>query len=546
MRFACDARGGGVAARRRRRLAVLAGTMLALAAPARARAATCGDADASGVVDVLDAANVLRAAVGLPSACAAHAAECDVDGSGLVDVVDAANVLRAAVDLPAAQSCPAEIPGPGDPLSGGATTVFDVSRSAFSFPARNLSSAERPDFFTGNALFNRNWVTAPASTTGQDGLGPTFNARSCSACHFKDGRGRPPIAPEEASESLLVRLSVPGTDEVGGPVADPRYGLQLNGEAILGVPAEGAVTIAYVEEPGTYGDGDPYSLRRPILAFDGLAFGPLAAHLQTSVRVAPAVFGLGLLAAVEDATIAALADPEDGDGDGVSGRPNLVWDRLARATVPGRFGWKANVATIEEQVAGAFLGDIGITSPLFPVENCPPAQTACAAAPNGGVPEIDQITIDFVTFYSHTLAVPARRDVEDLEVRRGEGLFAAAGCVACHAPTLTTGDFPAIPALAVQTIHPYTDLLLHDMGEGLADGRPDFAADGREWRTAPLWGIGLVATVNEHTLLLHDGRARDLAEAVLWHGGEAEAAREAFRHMSRADRAALLRFLASL
>jgi CxxC motif-containing protein (DUF1111 family) len=265
-----------------------------------------------------------------------------------------------------------------------------------------------------------------------------------------------------------------------------------------------------------------------------------------SPRVGPAMIGLGLLEALDEATVVALADEDDADGDGISGRPNHVWDEKRQQPMLGRFGWKANQPTIEQQTAGAFLGDIGITSPMFPTPNCPPAQTACATATSGGDPEIDQNKIDQVVYYSLLLAVPARRKVKDREVLKGKGLFAEAGCLDCHATKLVTGQLAGFPEVSGQTIHPYTDLLLHDMGEGLADHRPDFLATGTEWRTPPLWGIGLVHVVNGHTFFLHDGRARDLNEAILWHGGEAERAREAYRTMRRDDRAALLRFLESL
>ena len=435
---------------------------------------------------------------------------------------------------------------PGEELSGGDTTVFDAGRNAFTLSARNLTGERRDPFFVGNALFNRNWVTAPSSTTGLDGLGPTFNASSCSSCHFKDGRGAPPAQPGEPFVGLLLRLSIPGQGAHGGPLDEPAYGGQLNHKAILGVPAEASAAIEYTEVPGAYADGEPYSLRRPAYVISDLAFGPMDPRAMLSPRVAPAMVGLGLLAAVDEAAILALADEGDADGDGISGRPNQVWDPKEQRARLGRFGWKANQPGLEQQNAGAFLGDIGITSTLFPAEGCPPPQTACAAAPSGGAPELDQDKLDAVTYYAHLLAVPARRDAEDPEVLHGKALFRSAGCAACHTPVLQTGTLPGFPELEGQTIRPFTDLLLHDLGEELADGRPDFLADGREWRTPPLWGAGLIAVVNDHTLLLHDGRARSFAEAILWHGGEAEAAREAFRAMSAKDRAALIRFLESL
>jgi CxxC motif-containing protein (DUF1111 family) len=433
----------------------------------------------------------------------------------------------------------------GEELTGGETTVFDEGLNAFSLTARNLVGERRDKFFVGNSIFRRTWVTAPASTTGLDGLGPTFNASSCGACHFKDGRGAPPRADEDFL-ALLVRLSIPGEGAHGGPLDDPNYGGQFNHKAILGTLAEGKSSVTYAEVPGAFADGTTYSLRAPSYALTDLAFGPFASGIMMSPRVGPAMIGLGLLEALDEQTVLALADENDADGDGISGRANYVWDEKRQKSMLGRFGWKANQPTIEQQTSGAFLGDIGITSPMFPGPNCPSSQTACAAATNGGDPEIDQNKIDQVVYYSMLLAVPVRRNPKDAEVLKGKHLFAEAGCLDCHATKLVTGQLADFPEVSGQTIHPYTDLLLHDLGEDLADHRPDFLATGTEWRTPPLWGIGLVHVVNGHTFFLHDGRARDLSEAILWHGGEAERAREAYRTMSRDDRAALLRFLESL
>ena len=430
-------------------------------------------------------------------------------------------------------------------MSGGAGTVFATTRQAFGQPLPNLTADQETRFFVGNSFFNRNWVSAPSSTTARDGLGPLFNARSCSACHLHDGRGQPPAAGEDML-SMLVRLSIPGHDARRGVVPEPTYGDQMNGLSINGVPSEGRVLVTYEEVPGVYEDGEPYSLRKPTYTFTDLNYGPLHADTLTSPRVAPAMVGLGLLEAVPDATLLDLADPDDANGDGISGRVNRVWDKMQQRKVLGRFGWKANQPNVAQQVSGAFLGDIGITSHLFPDENCPPAGLACRRALNGGNPELPENLLGHVVFYSRTLAVPARRDVQHPGVRRGRQLFDEARCDACHTPTLRTGMVSGLPDLSRQVIHPYTDLLLHDMGAALADGRPDFEATGSEWRTPPLWGIGLVETVNRHTYFLHDGRARGLAEAVLWHGGEAEASKEYFRRLPRADREALLQFLRSL
>ena len=430
-------------------------------------------------------------------------------------------------------------------LLGGETTAFADNRNAFGFSARNLTNLERRTFEVGDSFFEQNWVTAPASTAARDGLGPTFNAQSCSSCHVLDGRGRPPLDDYDPERGLLFRISIPGTDANGGPLPDPNYGGQLQDRAILTAPAEGRFRIAYDVIHGAYGDGEPYTLLSPRYSFADLKFGPLHPDAMVSPRIAPSVFGAGLLEAIPESDILASADPDDADGDGISGRPNMVWNDRSGAPALGRFGWKANVATVEQQAAGAFLGDIGITSPLFPDANCPAVQAECQAAPNGGVPEIPAERLAQVVFYNQTLAVPAMREVDDPQVRQGAALFLQAGCASCHTPRHTTGEHP-VAALSNQAILPYTDLLLHDMGDGLADGRPDFRANGREWRTPPLWGIGLLGNVNGHTRLLHDGRARNIAEAILWHDGEGLAAREAFRNMSRAAREAVLRFLESL
>jgi CxxC motif-containing protein (DUF1111 family) len=304
--------------------------------------------------------------------------------------------------------------------------------------------------------------------------------------------------------------------------------------------------VTYTEVPGMFADGSAYSLRSPAYVLEDLAFGPLAADAMMSPRTAQAMIGLGLLEAIDEDTILALADETDTDGDGISGRPNRVWDPKAGAVRLGRFGWKANQAGIEQQTSGAFLGDIGITSPLNPTNNCPPAQTTCAAQIDGGSPEADQETIDQVTYYGRLLAVPARRDVQNGDVLRGKQLFNDVGCASCHTPKLVTGELEGLPEVSQQTIFPYSDMLLHDMGEQLADHRPDFLASGTEWRTAPLWGLGLVRVVNGHTNFLHDGRARDVSEAILWHGGEAADARDAYREMDSKERASLVRFVESL
>ncbi len=437
---------------------------------------------------------------------------------------------------------------PGELLPGGATTnTLLGGRNAFIRPAENITVEHEPAFYTGNSFFNQAWVEAPASTGRRDGLGPLFNARSCAACHLRDGRGRPPESPDEPFLGLLLRLSVPGEDAVGGPLADPSYGGQLQPFAINDVAPEADASLTYVAVEGTYGDGSTYTLLEPTYHIDAPAYGPLPADLMVSPRVAPAVIGLGLLEAIPADALEAAADPDDADGDGISGRVNRVWDATAEAHVIGRFGWKGDAPSVRQQVAGAFLGDMGITTPLFTGQNCTEAQTDCLGARDGGEggPEIDVETFEKVVIYTSLLAVPARREADAAEVVRGKALFGEMGCAACHTPSHRTGAHP-LPEVEDQLIWPYTDLLLHDMGPALADDRPVFEASGQEWRTPPLWGIGLLPAVNDHQRLLHDGRARGVAEAILWHGGEAEASREAFRAAPAADRDAVVRFVESL
>lgn len=429
--------------------------------------------------------------------------------------------------------------------SGGAATIFDESRHAYSRQIPDLTAAQRSAFFVGNSFFNQSWVAAPASTVGRDGLGPLFNTRSCSACHLRDGRSFPP-AEGDPFAVMLLRISVPGTGPHGAPVPDPVYGGQIQGQALLNIPAEADVVASFTEIPGSFPDGTTYSMRKPEYSLRNLAYGPAHGQLLMSPRTAPFLIGLGLLEAVPDATLESLADPEDRDGDGISGRLNRVPDVEAGIIRIGRFGWKAEQPSVRQQVAGAFNGDMGLTTSIFPDENHTPTQVAANTLPSGGRPEVEAKVLDAVVSYSRTLAVPGRRGIDDPRVVAGEMLFEDIGCTRCHLPELTTGSVPDFPAISNQTIRPFTDLLLHDLGEGLADHRPTFAANGREWRTPPLWGIGLVEKVNGHTCFLHDGRARDLTEAVLWHGGEADASREAFRKLNQHQRADLLRFLESL
>ncbi|HVJ65009.1 MAG TPA: di-heme oxidoredictase family protein [Bdellovibrionota bacterium] len=434
-----------------------------------------------------------------------------------------------------------------NPKAGGEGTVFASTSDAYSLPMKNITARHRVDFVVGNALFKENWVPSPSSVESRQGLGPLMNAHSCSSCHFKDGRGAPPIESGEVPVALLVRMSLPGKDpQTGGVLPVPNYGDQLQHKAILGVRAEASFLVDYEELPGRYADGTLYTLVKPILKFSDHKFGPWPKQTLLSARIAPPMIGVGLLEAIPETDILALADANDRDGDGISGRPNRVWNHRTQSSELGRFGWKANQPDVHQQTAGAFAGDMGITSHTFTKQNCAPEDTECRGAHATGRAEITEENLMRVVNYSKNLAVPSRRNLSDRDVLSGAGVFHTIGCAKCHVSSHVTGVDPDFPENSGQKIFPYTDLLLHDMGEGLADHRPDFEASGREWRTAPLWGIGLTKTVNGHTRFLHDGRARSLEEAILWHGGEATAARTSFVELSAQRRAELIKFLEAI
>lgn len=446
--------------------------------------------------------------------------------------------------------------------SGAATSQATPNRDAFSHPLANLGFEGERDFKLGNGLFRKTWVSSPSSTQASDGLGPLFNARACQECHLKDGRGSPPMGMDGRAVSMFLRLSVPPGSHVEREalaskamlrIPEPTYGGQLQNFAVPGIAAEGEMRIAYEEVPVVLNGGETVSLRKPTYSVDGLGYGPMSKDVMLSPRVAPPMIGVGLLEQIHPGDIMANSDPDDADGDGISGKPSFVRDPVSGEITLGRFGWKASTPDVRAQSADAFSGDIGISTPDAPANHgdCTPAQAACRDAPSGvqqrlGSVEAPDPVLDLVTFYSRNLAVPARRDVDDPQVLAGKALFYDFGCADCHRPKYVTRRDAPQPEHRFQLIWPYTDLLLHDMGEGLADHAPVGDASGTEWRTAPLWGIGLTETVNGHTQFLHDGRARNLLEAILWHGGEAEMARERVVAATPDERRALIRFLESL
>jgi CxxC motif-containing protein (DUF1111 family) len=445
---------------------------------------------------------------------------------------------------------------PGEARSGGSATVRKTDQNAFSLPSANLPPSRRVDFSVGNSFFRSPWVIAPSTTTARDGLGPLFNTNACQNCHIKDGRGHPPAPDAPNAVSMLVRLSIPDAPayakviEQLGVVPEPVYGGQFQDMSVPGVVPEGKVRVDYTAVPVRFKDGSEIELRKPTLQITQLGYGPMHPDTRFSARIAPPMIGLGLLEAIPDEAILANAEAQAREKNGIAGRPNRVWDDAQQKTVLGRFGWKAGQPNLNQQNVHAFSGDMGLTTSLRPIDDCTDAQTACKQAPNGngpdGEPEVSDNILRLVLFYSRNLAVPARRDVGTPQVLAGKNLFFQAGCQSCHTPKYTTAANAAEPELANQVIRPYSDLLLHDMGDGLADHRTEFQASGRDWRTPPLWGIGLTQTVNGHTQFLHDGRARNLLEAVLWHGGEAQAAQQQVLSFNAEQRAALLAFLNSL
>jgi CxxC motif-containing protein (DUF1111 family) len=442
--------------------------------------------------------------------------------------------------------------------AGAATVRLRPTADAFSQFSGNMPFDRQMNFNLGNALFTKTWVSAPSSTKASDGLGPLFNARGCQDCHLKDGRGHVPVG-DEKPVSLFLRLSIPG----GSPPqdiadwlatqAEPTYGGQLQNFAATSHAAEAQMVVTYTETPVTMADGTVISLRAPSYSIADAAYGDLAADLQISPRIAPQMIGLGLLEAIPAAEILARVDENDANGDGISGRASIVPSAELGVPALGRFGLKGGAATVRDQSAAAFSGDMGLSTSLHPAPSgdCTASQADCLAAPNGAQPlhdgvEVSDESLDLVTFYARNLAVPERRTINDPAVLRGKELFYGLNCTGCHTPKHVTARLADQPEQSFQLIWPHTDLLLHDMGAGLADNRPEGRATGREWKTPPLWGIGLTPQISGHSDFLHDGRARSLLEAVLWHGGEAQAPRDAVVALPTEDRNALIAYLESL
>ena len=421
---------------------------------------------------------------------------------------------------------------------GGATTYLNIFSGAFEQPSSNLSNAELAQHATGDVGFSANFITSPA--INNPGLGPIFNHVSCVACHPKNGKSPQPLSGADL-KGLLFRVSIPRADESEGPMPVPGLGGQFQQKAIVGTQSEGQVSITFTETSHTFADGTPYTLRKPNYTITS-STASIPANMMISPRIAQQVIGLGLIEAIKEQDILSQQDINDSNSDGISGKANRVFNPATNQYELGRFGWKANNASLLEQVAGALHQDIGITSFIFPTEASYGQSQYDGLADD---PELDSQAVIDLTFYTQSLAVPKRRFFNDPAANKGKEIFFNIGCNKCHTQKYTTGT-TGFGFVSNQTIYPYTDLLLHDMGNELADNRPDFLANGNEWRTPPLWGTGLTELVNGHTSFLHDGRARSILEAIMWHGGEAEAQKVQVSKLSKTERENLIKFVSSL
>ncbi|HCN17249.1 MULTISPECIES: di-heme oxidoreductase family protein [Psychrobacter] len=463
---------------------------------------------------------------------------------------------------------------PQEIKQGGDTGISISSAESYSKPSSNLTASRKGSFFIGNAFFRQPWVIAPASTDSRDGLGALFNVAACQSCHVKDGRGHAPMSMDDDADSLLIRLAMPATTDeqrqqlqnsLIEKVAHPMYGGQLQDRGIQGVPAEARIAVQWTDKTVTFTDGHVETLRAPTFNLTKPGYGPFDDELMVSPRVALPMIGLGLLEQIPDEDIKKQATDNNNNSD-ISGKFNWVMDPQTGKHALGRFGWKAGQTKLLTQNQSAFNEDMGLTSNIRPHESCMPTQTACVKATTGadeqgdGRPpvEVNDEVAKFVEFYTRNLAVPHRRNADDKLVLAGKKRFYDMGCQSCHTPRyqLPKTDDDHLEQHG-QVIYPYTDLLLHDMGDDLADrtiagklppkdAQVEFLANSYEWRTPALWGIGLAQTVDPQATFLHDGRARTLMEAVLWHGGEAQEQQKKVLNLDKQGRAELNAFLKSL
>ena len=417
------------------------------------------------------------------------------------------------------------------------------SKMAFMRQPKGMSHDETDIFILGKSFYRTPWVEAPSATTARDGLGPLFNANTCMHCHPGNGAGVAVNEDGSMSRSLLIRLSHRSTDdkeamEKIGFKPDSTYGAQLSKNGSHTVAAEGKPVVTYEEISGKYPDGTEYSLRKPRYTIENLGYGAMDKDTVIAPRIGSALIGLGQLELIDEKDLLSYEDVNDSNGDGISGKANYAYSPETNTTIMGKFTWKASATSVKHQSAAAAHNDMGLSNPLFPLHNCTSKQKECLKEAEKGRYGLDmpEERLSAIGYYLRNLAIPEQR--EPKKHKDGEKFFQALNCNACHVESYKT--------TMGLTIKPYSDLLLHDMGEGLADGRPEFLATGSEWRTAPMWGMGLYDKVSGEANFLHDGRARSVEEAILWHGGEAQKSKDDFMALDKKSRAKLIGFLNSI
>ncbi|MFW3405605.1 di-heme oxidoredictase family protein [Aliarcobacter butzleri] len=418
--------------------------------------------------------------------------------------------------------------------------------SLLTSPKKGLNNEEHDKFMLGRSFFSIPWVEAPSVTTARDGLGPLFNANSCISCHPKNGRGTLFTKNNLPSRALIARLSIKSDDSLEhkellkyqGFVPEPVYGNQLAINGIFGVDFEGKIKIDFEKKEVVFPDGEKQVLLKPKYSLTDLNYGDLHKDVNISYRIAQTLNGMGLIALISDEDILANEDVDDKDGDGISGRANWVYSKITKKTELGKYTWKASVAFLKEQIANAASNDIGLTTSVNPSENCTDFQKACKNAPKAKDSiDLPDERLDSIAFYLKNIKSYTPKNTK--EYNEGLALFEAVSCSKCHITSFNTKEG--------FKISPFSDFLLHDMGEDLSDGRVEFLASQNEWRTAPLWGLALHKKINkEEPRLLHDGRARSYQEAILWHGGEAQNSKESYMNLPKEKREKLIKFLEEL
>ena len=429
-------------------------------------------------------------------------------------------------------------------------TTNSHNKTLFTKKVSGLNDEELDNFILGKSFFRIPWVEAPSATTARDGLGPLFGANTCITCHPNNGLAKKYTKNGSPSRGYVARLSIPSNHskehqkqlKYNGFVQEPTYGAQISLNGSKNVPFEAKPIISYEKKLIIYPDGEQITLSKPLhkhanKLYD-LQYGEL--HPQTSItsRMAQALVGLGLLDQLSDEQILENQDIDDKNNDGISGKANIVYSPEFKDFRVGKFTWKASAPSVKHQVAAAANNDMGLTNPLFTNENCTSKQIECLNAPKGdnrrGMSEFDltQERLDAITFYVSNLKIPK----STITQKDGEKIFKQIGCADCHKAEFTLKNG--------YKIKPFTDMLLHDMGEELSDGRAEFLATPTDWRTAPLWSIGKYhLALGEKPALLHDGRAKSVEEAILWHGGEALASKKSFMKLDKKQRKSLLSYI---